>query len=98
LRANAQEPHAVTATDTPAPHHVPLWRKILAWILDFITIFGLGGYFIAKMTGGLTDHGFNLSGGPALLLLALIIAYFVIGHRFAGGTLWQRILRARPTA
>ena len=31
---------------------------------------------------------------PALLLFAIIVAYFVIGSK-TGGTLWQRILRTR---
>jgi hypothetical protein len=73
---------------------VPTWRIVLAAILDFITVFALGGYVIARFTGGLTESGFSLSGGPALLLFAVIILYFVLAPRL-GGTLWQRILGAR---
>ncbi|MEC9368524.1 MAG: hypothetical protein VX871_07505 [Pseudomonadota bacterium] len=69
-------------------------RKVFAAILDFITIFALGGYVIGKLTGGVTDTGFKLDGWPALLLFAVIIAYFVIGSK-TGGTLWQRILKTR---
>ncbi len=79
-------------TSKPAP----LMRRILAGFLDLATAFGLSGYLVARFTGGLTDHGFNLEGAPALLCIALVIAYFVVFGRFLGGTLWQRILRTRP--
>lgn len=73
---------------------VPTWRIVLAAFLDFLTVFVLGGYGIARLTGGLTENGFSLSGGPAVLLFAVIILYFVLARR-VGGTLWQRVLRAR---
>ena len=76
-------------SDTPAT-----WKLILAAILDFFTIFGVGGYVVARLTGNLTDTGFMLTGGPAFALFGLIIVYFVAG-RYLGGTLWQHILRAR---
>lgn len=70
------------------------WRKVVAAILDFFTVFFVGGYLIGMMTGGTTETGFKLSGMPAVALFALIIAYFVIGRKYLGGTLWQRILSA----
>ena len=73
---------------------VSTWRIILAAILDFFTVFAIGGYLIARMTGNVTDTGFQLNGMPALILFAVIIVYFVAG-RYLGGTLWQRILRTR---
>lgn len=73
---------------------VSTWRIVLAAILDFVTVFALGGYLIARFTGNTTENGFQLNGMPALLLFAVIIAYFVIARR-VGGTLWQRILGAR---
>jgi len=74
---------------------VPTWKKVVAAILDFFTVFFAGGFVIARLTGGQTEGGFNLQGLPALVLFALIIAYFVIGSRYAGGTIWQRILKTR---
>lgn len=74
---------------------VATWRKVLAAILDFFTIFVIGGYVIAKLTGGTTEGGFQLSGMPAIILFIVIIAYFWLGSRYAGGTLWQRILGTR---
>lgn len=69
-------------------------RIVFAAILDFITIFVIAGYLIAKFTGNTTENGFQLNGAPALLAFGLIVAYF-IGGRYIGGTLWQRILRTK---
>ncbi len=77
--------------DTPA---VPTWKKVLAAILDFFTVFVGGGYLIALATGNTTDSGFELNGTPALVAFALIIAYFILMPRF-GGTIWQRILKTK---
>jgi uncharacterized membrane protein YoaK (UPF0700 family) len=73
---------------------VSTWRIVLAAILDFFTVFAVGGYGVARLTGNLTETGFSLHGMPAVALFAVIILYFVAG-RYLGGTLWQRILRAR---
>jgi hypothetical protein len=71
--------------------------RILAATLDVFTAFFAFGMAIAYATGATTQGGFNLDGAPALLLFALVAAYFVIGRKFAGGTLWDRIFRiARP--
>ena len=72
---------------------IPTWRIVLAAILDFLTVFFVGGYAIAALTGNLTPNGFSLHGWSGLAFLVLIVAYFVIGKR-VGGTLWKRILRA----
>lgn len=74
---------------------VSTWRKVLAAILDFFTIFFVGGYAIGYLTGSDTSEGFQLQGAPALILFAVIIAYFVIFTKYLGGTLWQRVLKTR---
>lgn len=74
---------------------VATWRKIVAAILDFVTVFFGGGYAIGAMTGQLTAEGFKLEGMPALILFALMIIYFVAGNRYLGGTIWQRVLYRR---
>lgn len=81
--------------DTSQPRKIAHWRIILAAILDFFTAFFVLGYLVALVTGGTTDNGFNLNGLPALVSFALIIAYFWIGRKYLGGTIWQRILKAR---
>jgi hypothetical protein len=78
-----------------APKPVSTWRKVFAAILDFIFIFAISGYVIAHFTGNTTDEGFDLKGGPALLLFAIVILYFILFRRYLGGTIFQRLLRAR---
>ena len=80
-------------TDTIKP--VATWRKVLAAVLDFLTILFVGGYAVGYLTGNLTAEGFNLEGKSALMLFAVIIVYFVVGSKYLGGTVWQRILHAR---
>jgi len=81
--------------DNPEPRKIAHWRIILAAILDFFTAFFGFGYLVALVTGGTTDKGFSLDGMPAIAVFALIIAYFWVGRRYLGGTIWQRILKAR---
>jgi hypothetical protein len=79
---------------TDVIERVAVWKRGTAAFLDFFTVFFVGGYLIAHYTGETTDNGgFNLKGGRALVLLALIGLYFFIGRRCAGGTLWDRIFR-----
>jgi len=74
---------------------VATWRKVVAFILDLVFAFVIFGYVIAKFTGGTTENGFDLQGGPAFLLFGLVILYFIVFRRFLGGTLFQRLLSAR---
>jgi hypothetical protein len=86
----------MTAETTPPPAKpVSTARKVFAAILDFLTIFLVGGYLIGKIAGGTTEDGFKLEGGPAFILFFVVVLYFVIGSRFLGGTIWQRLLGAR---
>ena len=77
------------------PKPVSTWRKVLAAILDFFFIFFIAGYVIGKFAGGTTEEGFHLTGGPAFLLFAIVILYFIVGRRYLGGTVFQRLLGAR---
>lgn len=82
-------------TEASDVKQVPTWRKVLAAILDLLTIFFVGGYVIGYLTGNVTSEGFQLEGAPAMILFAVIIAYFVVFPKYLGGTLWQRILKTR---
>ncbi len=79
----------------PANPPVATWRKVVAAILDLIFVFAIGGYVIGYLTGNLTEEGFSLNGGPAFLLFAVVILYFVLFTRYLGGTIFQRLLRVR---
>ena len=77
-------------TDATKPAN---WRIILAFILDLLTSFLVLGFVVASATGGMTETGFQLNGLPALLLFALVIAYFWLNRRFRW-RLWWRLLKA----
>jgi len=86
----------VSLTDeTLQPKQPATWRIILAFFLDFWTAFFAAGFLVATVAGGRTPGGFALNGAPAFIAFVLIIAYFVVLGRFFGGTLWQRLLKAR---
>jgi hypothetical protein len=85
----------MSQTAVSQPKQVSTWRKVVAAILDFIFVMFIGGYAIGYMTGNLTEEGFSLNGGPAFILFAVIVLYFVIFTRYLGGTLFQRLLGAR---
>ncbi len=70
-------------------------KKVIAAILDIATSFGGFGYLIAKLTGNTTENGFELNGMNAVILFALVIAYFVLMPKFAGGTIWQHVFGTR---
>ena len=74
---------------------VSTWRKVVAAILDFIFVFAIAGYAVGYMTGNLSDNGFELKGGPAFIVFAIVVFYFLIFRRYLGGTVFQRLLGAR---
>ena len=81
----------------PQARPASAFKRGVAAVLDFLTVFFVGGYIIGKLTGEATDEGFALTGAPALALFALIVVYFYVGRKIAGGTLWDRIFSiARP--
>ena len=75
----------------PAPE-MSTFMKILAGVLDFVTIFMAAGFVISKLTGQPTEGGFKLKGAPALALFAVVIAYFWLLPKVTGSTLWQWLL------
>ena len=87
---------SMSASAQPAIVQRPaLWRRVLAAVLDFIFVFFIAGYAVGYLTGNLTSDGFKLEGAPALIVFATIAVYFVVLRKFFGGTVWQRVLRAR---
>jgi hypothetical protein len=80
---------------TPPPLIKPFWRRGLAGFLDFVTVFFVGGYVIAKFTGETTSNGFKLTGASVLIQFVVIFVYFYLGWEKLGGTIWQRILKAK---
>jgi hypothetical protein len=85
----------IEVTQPRSHKRVSGWRRVLAAVLDFFFVFYIAGYVVGSFTGDLADGGFELKGAPALIVFALIAAYFVVFTRFLGGTIWQRLLGAR---
>ena len=83
-------------TSSPALARPAFWRRGLAGLFDFLTVFFVGGYVIGSLTGETTKDGFSLTGLRELVLFPMMVAYFYIGWKVLGGTLWQRIFGARP--
>lgn len=86
--------HAQQDLSAPNPP-AAAWKRVTATLLDGLTVFLAGGYIVGTATGNIVDGGFKLEGQPAMLLFALIAAYFVIGRKIAGGTLWDRVFGIR---
>ena len=81
----------------------PLWKRNLAGLLDFLLALLILGLLLSKLPGNqpppppfgnspntVTTQVFGIGGWPALLLIVLIVAYFVILGR-TGGTVFQRL-------
>jgi uncharacterized RDD family membrane protein YckC len=71
----------------------PTWKKVFAFTLDLFGSFIIFGYLIGSATHNIVNGGFSLNGGPALLLFALVIFYFVVMNKWLGGTFGKRIFR-----
>ncbi|MEM7301178.1 MAG: hypothetical protein AAF468_08855 [Pseudomonadota bacterium] len=74
---------------TPAP------LRVMALALDLITVTAVSFWCLACTTGKQTDHGMEFQGMPVLMLVIALLAYFVVGTKIVGGTIWQRILRIK---
>jgi uncharacterized RDD family membrane protein YckC len=70
---------------------VGVGRRAVAIIIDTILLM-IVGYVIALFTGGTTGAGFNLQGAPALLLVLIALAYYVVMEKTSGATIGKRVM------
>ena len=74
-------------------------RVVTAEILDFLTVFLIGRYVIGAVAGWFgsseSEAAFSFADWQGLALVFVIVAYFYLLSRTEGGTLWQRILKAK---
>jgi len=80
----------------------PLWKRNAAATLDFLLVLIVGGYLLTKLPGNqpppppsfgpgtTTTQLFGIGGWPAIALIVVIVAYFMILGR-TGGTILQRL-------
>lgn len=73
---------------------VGVGRRAVAVIIDSILL-AIVGYLIASVTGGTTSDGFNLSGGPALLLFIIAMAYYAVMEKTSGATLGKMAMKLK---
>lgn len=73
---------------------VGVGRRAVAVIIDSILL-GVVAYAIAAMTGGTTDSGFNLQGGPFFLWLVVALAYYIVMEKTSGATLGKMAMKLR---
>ena len=74
--------------------YVGVGLRFVAVIIDSI-IFMVLGWVLALLFGGASATGFQLSGGPAILLFVIGFAYFIVLEAVAGGTLGKLIIGIR---
>jgi uncharacterized RDD family membrane protein YckC len=70
---------------------VGVGRRAVAILIDSILLF-IVGYIIAMLTGRTTEQGFNLTGGPAFLLLFIGLAYYIVMEALFGATLGKKAM------
>lgn len=85
----------MSQSEVTQPKPVSTIRKVFAAILDFLLIFIVAGYLVARLSGGVTDEGLELNGGPAFAVFGIVVLYFIVFSRFLGGTVFQRLLGVR---
>src|SRR5262245_58828276 len=88
---NALAPSSLESADRP---YASLGDRVLAQLVDLLLAFGLFlvlGVLLGRRFGGLTEQGFDLTGLPALGLLAAVgiamTAYFILAEALFGRTL-----------
>ena len=73
-----------------APNGAGVGVRAIASIVDMIVL-GIVGYVVALETGGMTDDGFQLSGGPFFLVMLIWLVYYVVLEALWGGTIGKML-------
>lgn len=87
----------VGADGVSALTYAPLWRRAVAAVADAVVLLLLG-WPVAVGTGSATGTGYELSGPPALLLVALWLVYYAGTEARWGATLGKRLTGIRVVA
>lgn len=93
---------AVTPGVVTGPKLAGLGRRVIALIFDTLLLviaFGVAGMWAAVRWGGVTASGFNLTGGPALIVIGAVLLfaflYYWLLEGLAGATLGKGIIGVR---
>ncbi len=95
-------PVPVEAAPPAAPPYASIGDRLLAQVVDLLlaaALFYFVGMWLAPRFGGLTEGGFKLEGWPAVVVITLtalpLLAYFVVGEGWLGGTLGKVVAGIR---
>ena len=73
----------------------PIWKRILAFILDFL-IYSLIGYVMGIFFGTPNgEGGYRLRGLPAFIMFGIGISLWPISEALSGQTIGKRILKIK---
>jgi len=72
-----------------------VWRRALAWFVDFVLWFGILGYIFALITNQTTSNGFVLQGSSAVLLICVGFTYYFLTEAIWGATLGKAIFKIK---
>ena len=85
----------MTSTSLVSMNPVSVWRRALAWFVDFILWFGVLGYIFALATNQTTSSGFVLQGPSAVLLICVAFMYYFLTEAIWGQTLGKAIFKIK---
>lgn len=99
----APRPAAGEAAAAAQMEYASLASRILAHVVDGVIVliaYFIIGYVVAATTGNLTDDGFSMEGGPALLAIVLtfvvsMLYFAVLESSHSGKTLGKKLLVIR---
>ena len=74
--------------------YVGVGMRLVATIIDVVVFFVLA-WVVAMLTGGMTEDGFALNGGTALLPMVIWFVYFIGMEATVGATLGKMVLGLR---
>jgi hypothetical protein len=63
-------------SDTAVIERAPVWKRVVASILDFFTVFFVFGWIIGHYTGNTTDEGFKLNGSGDFVVCCADCVFF----------------------
>ena len=69
-------------------------KRFVAVVVDTVLLF-IVGWVLAAATGNTTSAGDSMDGGPAFLLFAIWILYYILMEAYVGGTVGKLVLGMR---
>lgn len=88
----AEEQPTQQQSAQPIKGITPVWKMVIAVIIDLIVGFFVLGYLVAAVTGNTTPEGFKIEGAPALIFFALLATYIYLGYKVWKKSLGQIVM------